>query len=204
MGFFDRFFNKPKSAGGGTAVVSSPAAPVGNPAGDPAPAAPDGDKPSGDAAADGAPANGAPANGAPPNGTIQLAVAKKGMLGRWESKLRHKVDSYVDGKADQLLEDATKRAEEFRQETLDLVQAQAMQLLDLTEQRIDKKLVEIESILEQRLRAELRMRLRALIWTLAFVLLMALVSFVYVWVKRQAGLEQPAGNANTPSAQTSG
>lgn len=199
MGFFDRFFSKPKPAPGGTAVASSPAAPLNKPAAGDAP------PPNAAATAD-QPGNGAPANGAiqpvVANGAMQAAAGKKGVLGRWESKLRHKVDSYVDGKADQLMEDATKRAEEFRQETLDLVHTQAMQLLDLTEQRIDKKLVEIEDILEQRLRAELRMRLRALIWTLGFVLLMALVSFVYVWVKRQAGLEHAGNNAPAQTSAT--
>ena len=44
-------------------------------------------------------------------------------------------------------------------------------------------------MLERRLQAELKMRLRAMLWTLAFVLLMAAVSFAYVWVKRSTGLE---------------
>lgn len=120
---------------------------------------------------------------------------KKGILRKFESGLRRAVDGYVDQKADALLDDATRRAEEFRQETLELVQDQAMQLLNVTEQRIDKKLQEIEAVLEERLRAELRMRLRALIWTLVFVLLMALVSVGYVWFKRQAGLENAPANA---------
>jgi len=118
---------------------------------------------------------------------------KKTMLSRLESGVRRKVDRYVDGKADKLMGEALTRAEEFRTETLEEVQSQALQILDLAEQRIDEKLVDIEMMLEKRLRAELRMRLRALIWTLGFVLLMALVSFVYVWVKRQAELD-----GNTP------
>jgi vacuolar-type H+-ATPase subunit H len=115
--------------------------------------------------------------------------AKKSLFDKFESKVRRKVDSYVDNKADALLDDATKRAEQFRQETLDEVHNHAMKLLDLTEVRIDEKLVEIEQMLEKRLRAELKMRLRAMLWTLAFVLIMALVSFAYVWVKRSAGLD---------------
>lgn len=115
--------------------------------------------------------------------------AKRGFLNKFESKVRRKVDSYVDSKADSLLDDATKRAEQFRQETLDEVHTHAMALLDLTEQRIDEKLVEIEQMLEKRLRAELKMRLRAMFWTLVFVLIMAGVSFAYVYVKRSAGLD---------------
>lgn len=136
----------------------------------------------------------------PASGSADAVTAgpagKKGILRKFESGLRRAVDGYVDKKADALLDDATRRAEEFRQETLELVQDHAMQLLDVTEQRIDKKLQEIEAVLEERLRAEMRMRLRALIWTLVFVLLMALVSVGYVWFKRQAGLDNaPATNS---------
>lgn len=120
------------------------------------------------------------------------APAKKGIFRRFESNIRRKVDGYVDNKAGALLDDATRRAQDFRQETLDAVREHAMELLDLTEQRIDEKLVEVEHMLEERLRAELKMRLRALFWTLAFVLLMALISLGYVWFKQQSGLH-PAG-----------
>lgn len=114
---------------------------------------------------------------------------KKSFLKKFESNIRRKVDGYVDNKAGELLDDATTRAQHFRQETLDEVRANAMELLDLTESRIDEKLVEIEDMLEKRLRAELKMRLRAMIWTLVFVLLMALVSFAYVLIKRTSGLD---------------
>jgi vacuolar-type H+-ATPase subunit H len=117
-----------------------------------------------------------------------LPKSKKGLLKRFESNIRRKVDGYVDNKAVELLDDATRRAEEFRQETLDAVRSHAMELLDATEQRIDEKLVEIEHMLETRLQAELKMRLRAMFWTLAFVLIMALVSLGYVWFKQRSGL----------------
>jgi hypothetical protein len=123
---------------------------------------------------------------------------KKSLFDKFESKVRRKVDSYVDTKADELLDDATKRAEQFRLETLNEVHKQAMQLLDLTEARIDEKLVEIESLLEKRLRAELKMRLRAMLWTLAFVLIMAAVSFAYVWVKRSTGLDEQKNTQQSP------
>jgi hypothetical protein len=121
---------------------------------------------------------------------------KKSLLGRFESNVRRKVDSYVDKKADVLLDEATVRAEQFRQETIDEVHNTAMDLLDITEQRIDKKLKDIEEMLEERIRAELKMRLRALVWTLVFVLLMAMISVGYVWFKKSAGLEE---EANTPA-----
>ncbi|MBK8206650.1 MAG: hypothetical protein IPK87_07610 [Planctomycetes bacterium] len=121
---------------------------------------------------------------------------RKGLFRRFESGIRRKVDSYVDNKADELLDDATRRAEEFRQQTLDAVREHAMELLDVTEQRIDEKMVEIESMLEQRLQAELKMRLRAMFWTLVFVLIMALVSLGYVWFKQQSGLQ----GENAPAA----
>lgn len=166
MGLFDRILGKGKTATAAP-VITSKSDPVLKPAAD-----------------------------QPAAETAPGAAGKKGILRKFESGLRRAVDGYVDKKADALLDDATRRAEEFRQETLELVQDHAMQLLDVTEQRIDKKLQEIESVLEERLRAEMRMRLRALIWTLIFVLLMALVSVGYVWFKRQAGLENaPATNS---------
>jgi len=120
---------------------------------------------------------------------VSAKPGKKGIFGKFESRVRRKVDSYVDSKADSLLDDATRRAEQFRLDTLNEVQVHAMALLDLTEQRIDEKLVEVEDMLEKRLRAELKMRLRAMFWTLVFVLVMAGVSFAYVYIKRSAGLD---------------
>ena len=136
-----------------------------------------------------------------PEGTGK--VPKKSFLNKFESKVRRKVDSYVDYKADALLDDATRRAEQFRLETLTEVHNQAMQLLDLTEERIDEKLVEIEEMLEKRLQAELKMRLRAMLWTLAFVLIMAAVSFAYVWVKRSTGLDDDKKSNTQSSTQSS-
>lgn len=129
----------------------------------------------------------------------EAKTGKRSFLNKFESKVRRKVDSYVDNKADALLDDATRRAEQFRHETLAEVHDQAMKLLDLTEIRIDEKLVEIEDMLEKRLQAELKMRLRAMLWTLAFVLIMAAVSFAYVWVKRSTGLDDDKKTTNETS-----
>jgi hypothetical protein len=137
-----------------------------------------------------------------PEGTGK--VPKRSFLNKFESKVRRKVDSYVDNKADALLDDATRRAQQFREETIVEVHDQAMRLLDLTEERIDEKLVEIEEMLEKRLQAELKMRLRAMLWTLGFVLLMAAVSFAYVWVKRSTGLEDHKDNAAESSQPADG
>lgn len=199
MGLFDRILGKGKSGATATPVKTSksdplikPAAPGAGatpPAGPLLPGAtPPASNPPG--ATPGTPANG----GAIQPGAAGASPEKKGLFRKMESNIRRAVDGYVDKKADALLDDATKRAEEFRQETLDIVQDQALQLLDITEQRIDKKLQDIEALLEERLQAELRMRLRALIWTLAFVLLMAIISVLYVWIKRSAGLENAPGN----------
>jgi hypothetical protein len=127
---------------------------------------------------------------------------RKGMFRKFESKVRRKVDGYVDAKAVELLDDATRRAEQFRQETLMAVRENAMELLDVTEQRIDEKLVHIEKMLEERLQAELKMRLRALFFTLLFVLLMALISLGYVWFKRQAGLEEDPKTTTTEQTES--
>lgn len=203
MGLFDRILGFRQPAATAAPAKVSAADPVANP---PAPAPGAGATPPG-ATGGTTPTGGTPPNGATP-GTNLAATAptpeKKGLLRKMGSNIRRAVDGYVDRKADALLDDATKRAEEFREETLEIVQNQAMQLLDITEQRIDRKLQDIENLLEQRLQAELRMRLRALIWTLAFVLLMAIISVLYVWIKRSAGLENApaAGRATASPVQT--
>ena len=127
---------------------------------------------------------------------------KKSLLKRFESNVRRKVDSYVDKKADVLLDEATERAEQFRQETIDEVHNTAMELLDVTEQRIDQKLKDIEKLLEERIRAELKMRLRALVWTLVFVLLMAMISVGYVWFKKSTGLDEQNNKPATESSES--
>ncbi|MCB9933414.1 MAG: hypothetical protein H6841_08340 [Planctomycetes bacterium] len=177
MAFWNRIFKKESAVAEAEKPQASPAEPV--------------NKTDPEAAAL---ANGTAAK--PPTGKLDKGQ-KKSLLDKFESKVRRKVDSYVDNKADALLDDATRRAEQFRQETLAEVHDQAMKLLDLTEARIDEKLVEIEQMLEKRLQAELKMRLRAMLWTLAFVLLMAAVSFAYVWVKRSTGLEENKATEQT-------
>jgi len=111
---------------------------------------------------------------------------KLGFFGGIKQRLKGEVDEYVNEKA----EEARAMAEQFRSDTLAQVKTQAFELLDITEQRIDKKLAEIEKLLDERLQQELKMRLRAMIWTLAFVLLMAIVSMLYVWAKHEAGLDK--------------
>lgn len=111
---------------------------------------------------------------------------KLGWIGGIKQRLKGEVDEYVNEKA----EEARAMAEQFRADTLSQVKTQAFELLDITEQRIDKKLAEIEKLLDERLQQELKMRLRAMIWTLAFVLLMAIVSMIYVWAKHEAGLDK--------------
>jgi hypothetical protein len=111
---------------------------------------------------------------------------KIGWIGGIKQRLKGEVDEYVNEKA----EEARAMAEQFRADTLSQVKTQAFELLDITEQRIDKKLAEIEKLLDERLQQELKMRLRAMIWTLAFVLLMAIVSMIYVWAKHEAGLDK--------------
>ncbi len=174
MALINKWFGKKKAA------VASPPAPQPEPDAEPA-----------EDATDTGTENGSTIIG--PDG---VARPRKGLLRRFESNLRRKVDGYVDNKAGELLDDATKRAQQFRQETLDAVRGNAMDLLDLTEQRIDEKLVEIEQMLEKRLQAELKMRLRAMFWTLVFVLVMALVSLGYVWFKQQSGLNTSNQAAN--------
>ncbi len=139
------------------------------------------------------PAESKPGEASRPAGPAKVQP-KLGFFGGLKQKIKGEVDEYVSEKA----EEAREMAEEFRAETLAQVKTHAFELLDITEQRIDKKLAEIEKMLDDRLQQELRMRLRAMIWTLAFVLLMAIVSIIYVWAKQQAGLDK--GEA-APSSQ---
>ncbi|MEE9311161.1 MAG: hypothetical protein V3V10_01990 [Planctomycetota bacterium] len=153
-----------------------------------------------DAPVDTATAEPLPENESVPN--KEEGGEKKSLLKRFESNVRRKVDSYVDKKADVLLDEATERAEQFRQETIDEVHNTAMELLDVTEQRIDQKLKDIEKLLEERIRAELKMRLRALVWTLVFVLLMAMISVGYVWFKKSTGLDEQNNKPATESSES--
>ena len=57
----------------------------------------------------------------------------------------------------------------------------------MIEARIDAKLAEIEQKLEARLQRELYWKLIGLRWTLLFVVLMAVVSLVYVILRRRFG-----------------
>lgn len=184
MGLLDRLFGRRSNASAQSVVEDRPL-PEQNP--------PD---PDSGAPGPGEPPPAEPGNGDSPPPESQSVRRKKGMFDRIESKVRRKVDMYVDSKADSLLDQAKGVAEDFRAETLREVERQALELLDLAEDRIDEKLVEIEKMLDARLRAELKMKLRAMLWTLGFVLIMALVSFAYVWVKRHTGLEndEQAGN----------
>lgn len=171
MGLFDRIRGKqpaPQRAAEKPAEASKASSPLGPPA----PGVPEPAKE----------ANPEPARpAAEPGGKGILSRLGQGMLGP--------LDNYVDEKADEILQDATVRAEQFRAETLTQVKTQAMDLLDVAEKRIDEKLVSIEKLLEERMRAEIRMKLRALVWTLLFVLLMAAISIGYVWFKRHYGLD---------------
>lgn len=175
MGLFDYLRGKPATPRAPTTSASAPL--VGGPPPDkPGQEPPPGPKPEA--------AKGSPRLPAGQGGNL-LQRLGQGMLGP--------LDNYVDEKADEILQDATQRAEQFRHETLTQVKTQALELLDVAEKRIDDKLAAIERMLEERMRAELKMKLRALVWTLVFVLLMAAVSIAYIWIKRQQGLETRTG-----------
>ena len=126
--------------------------------------------------------------------------SKLGFFGGLKENLKQKLKGEVDGYVSEKAEEARVMAEQFRAETLAQVKTHAFELLDITEKRIDKKLGEIERMLDERLQQELRMRLRAMIWTLAFVLLMAIVSIIYVWAKHTAGLDN-AGTTKQSGAR---
>lgn len=90
------------------------------------------------------------------------------------------VDAYVREK----LDEAKVLAGGLAEETLQKVKIEAQLFLDVIEKRIDQKLVEIERLLEERVKRELYWKLVALRWTLLFVVLMAVVSLAYLIVKK--------------------
>ncbi len=96
---------------------------------------------------------------------------------------KDEVDAYVEAK----LQAARTLAGGLADETLQKARAEAAAFLDVIEKRIDLKLVEIEKLLEVRLQREIYWKLIALRWTLAFVVLMALVSLLYLWMRQRLG-----------------
>ncbi|MBL8840612.1 MAG: hypothetical protein JNL90_03675 [Planctomycetes bacterium] len=96
---------------------------------------------------------------------------------------KDEVDAYVEAK----LQAARTLAGGLADETLQKARAEAAAFLDVIEKRIDLKLVEIEKLLEARLQREIYWKLVALRWTLAFVVLMALVSLLYLWMRQRLG-----------------
>ncbi len=95
------------------------------------------------------------------------------------------VDAYVQEK----LVEARALAGNLADETLGKARSEAQAFLEIIEARIDAKLVEIEKLLEARLQREIYWKLVALRWTLAFVVLMALISLGYLFLRQrlQAG-----------------
>ena len=93
---------------------------------------------------------------------------------------REEVDAYVKQK----LDEAKALAGGLAEETIQKAKLEAQLFLDVVEKRIDEKLEEIEKLLDARLQRELYWKLIALRWTLLFVVLMALVSLIYLVVKR--------------------
>lgn len=94
------------------------------------------------------------------------AAAKRvGMLHGVAEQLRGAADSYLAAKLDEL-------------------EARVDEKLDHIETRIDQKIVELHTQLAQMRDRELRHRLRLLKITLAFTVLVALLSLLYKWVEK--------------------
>ena len=112
---------------------------------------------------------------------IELLRDPKALLQSEAGKAaREEVDAYVKQK----LDEAKALAGGLAEETIQKAKLEAQLFLDVIEKRIDEKLEEIEKLLDARLQRELYWKLIALRWTLLFVVLMALVSLIYLVVKR--------------------
>ena len=113
---------------------------------------------------------------------IGLLRDPKGLLQSEAGKAaKGEVDAYVREK----LEEAKVLAAGLADQTLEKAKGEAQLFLDVVEKRIDAKLEEIERLLEARLQRELYWKLVALRWTLFFVVLMALVSLGYLFLKQK-------------------
>jgi tetrahydromethanopterin S-methyltransferase subunit G len=104
-----------------------------------------------------------------------------------DSDLGKAAKQHVDEYVWQKMEEARTVAGGLAEETLQRVKSEATLFLDVIEARIDAKLAEIEQKLEVRLQRELYWKLIGLRWTLLFVVLMAVVSLVYVILRRKFG-----------------
>jgi hypothetical protein len=104
-----------------------------------------------------------------------------------DSDLGKAAKQHVDEYVRQKMEEARTVAGGLAEETLQKVKSEATLFLDVIEARIDAKLAEIEQKLEVRLQRELYWKLIGLRWTLLFVVLMAVVSLVYVILRRKFG-----------------
>ncbi|MFQ5588444.1 MAG: hypothetical protein ACE5F7_06355 [Nitrospiria bacterium] len=91
--------------------------------------------------------------------------------------VQKKTDEYIDKKSEAFVSHAKTEAEEFM--------AKQMMLL---EARIDEKILEIEKMIDEQIEKELRNKLKILIYTLAALILMSLVSLGYLYLKRRFGL----------------
>lgn len=92
-------------------------------------------------------------------------------------KVQEKTDRYLDRKREELVVHARTEAERFVAEQMIVIEA-----------KVDEKLDEIERRLDALIEKEVRNKLRILIYTLAAVIGMSLISLGYLYLKRRMGL----------------
>lgn len=84
-----------------------------------------------------------------------------------------KVEAFVDRKKDQYLKEVIREAELFFENQMDIL-----------EQKVDKKIAEIEKRLDEQIQKELRIKLRILIYTLIIIILVSILSLGYFYIKK--------------------
>jgi len=88
-----------------------------------------------------------------------------------------KVEAFFDRKKDQYLREVLTEAEVFFQKQTDIL-----------EEKVDRKIAEIEKRLDEQIQKELKIKLQILIYTMIAVILVGLFSLGYFAAKKAFGL----------------
>ncbi len=104
-----------------------------------------------------------------------LSTAK--IVGDATKTVQKRTDDFIDKKKEAFVSQAKTEAEKFMAEQMVLLEA-----------KIDEKILTIEKVIDEQIEKELKNKLRILIYTLAAVILMSLISLAYLYMKRKMNL----------------
>ncbi len=112
---------------------------------------------------------------------VKNSVSPSGAVAKMLQDVAQKAaDDFVDKKVVEIR--AT--ADEFTKEKVNEIKAEAHMLISYIEAKIDEKINEIERKLDERIAKEMEWRLKSMVLTLVFVVLMTLISLGYFAAKK--------------------